>query len=90
MVMSKAGSEVILKCLMGKQKEINVEALPWGPEDERVPAGIETVVEASVIRPAKGVTVEEVIIKRERGASPGKLLWDNGNRIVEIKEESYS
>ncbi|KAL8825562.1 MAG: hypothetical protein Q9191_004332, partial [Dirinaria sp. TL-2023a] len=46
MVMSKAGSEVILKSLLGREAEIDVEALPWGPEDERVPAGIETVVEA--------------------------------------------
>lgn len=39
MVMSKSGSEVILKCLMGRENEIDIEALPWGPESERVPAG---------------------------------------------------
>ena len=90
MVISKAGSEVILKCLMGKQKEIDVEGLPWGPEDERVPAGIETVVEASVIKPAKGVRVDEVMIKREGGASQRLVLGTIGNddnSATEIKEE---
>ena len=67
MVMSKAGSEVILKCLMGKEKEIDVENLPWGPEDEKTPAGIETVVAAETIRPARGRVVEEVLVKREGG-----------------------
>ena len=43
-VMSKAGAEVILKTLLGL--EVDVEALPWGPDEEDVPAGIETVVEA--------------------------------------------
>jgi len=50
MVMSKAGSEVILKCLMGQADSIDVENLPWGPEDEKVPAGIETVVAAETVR----------------------------------------
>ncbi|KAL8935438.1 MAG: hypothetical protein Q9216_005420, partial [Gyalolechia sp. 2 TL-2023] len=54
-VMSKAGAEVVLKCLLGRQDEIDVEGLPWGPEDERAPAGIETVVEAEEVPMAKGV-----------------------------------
>ena len=29
-MMSKAGSEVILKCLMGKVDDIDVDSLPWG------------------------------------------------------------
>nr|POE87764.1 atp-dependent helicase hrq1 [Quercus suber] len=71
-VMSKAGAEVVLKSLLGK--EIDVEALPWGPDDERVPAGIETVIFAQEIRPRAGILVEEV----ER----------RGNRdVVVIKEE---
>ena len=60
MVMSKVGCEVILKCLMGRGDEIDVEALPWGPESEKVPAGIETVIAATEIRPRAGVRVEEV------------------------------
>ncbi|KAF2180601.1 P-loop containing nucleoside triphosphate hydrolase protein [Zopfia rhizophila CBS 207.26] len=44
-VMSKAGALVVVMCLLGKADEIDVDALPWGEEDT-VPAGIETVVEA--------------------------------------------
>ncbi|KAL2127189.1 hypothetical protein VTI74DRAFT_11123 [Chaetomium olivicolor] len=56
-VMSKAGCEVVLKALL--DEEIDVDALPMGPE-EGSPAGIETVVLASAV-PAKegrGLTVE--------------------------------
>ncbi|KAK5138231.1 hypothetical protein LTR08_004927 [Meristemomyces frigidus] len=42
-VMSKVGAGVILKALLGR--EIDVEGLPWGDEEE-CPAGIETVVVA--------------------------------------------
>ena len=92
MVMSKAGSEVILKCLMGKEKEIDVESLPWGPDDERSPAGIETIVEASMIRPARGVVVEEVMVKREKGGVQkvclGTVGEDEGDaEVTPIKVE---
>lgn len=63
-VMSKAGSEVILKSLLNQ--EIDIDALPWGPEEE-VPAGIETVIAAEEIRPARGKRVEVVEVKRESG-----------------------
>ncbi|RYO88233.1 hypothetical protein DL766_006287 [Monosporascus sp. MC13-8B] len=49
-VMSKAGSAVILKTLLNM--EIDVEALPMGPE-ELTPAGVETVVLAKPV-PSKG------------------------------------
>ncbi|KAL1302182.1 hypothetical protein AAFC00_002613 [Neodothiora populina] len=65
MVMSKAGAEVILKTLLNQ--DIDVESLPWGPEDERCPAGIETVVVAEEVRPARGRVIEEVMVKRESG-----------------------
>lgn len=52
-VMSKAGAMVIVMCLLGKEREIDIEALPWGEEDS-VQAGIETVVEASEVRMAGG------------------------------------
>ncbi|MCJ1307871.1 hypothetical protein MMC25_001519 [Agyrium rufum] len=55
MVMSKAGASVILMCLLGREKEIDVEALPWG-EDDSVAAGVETVVEAEEVG-GKGVRV---------------------------------
>lgn len=70
MVMSKAGAEVILKSLLNRY--IDVENLPWGPEDERVPAGIETVVVADEVRPKRGATV--------------RILGDDG-KLVTIKEE---
>lgn len=64
-VMSKAGAEVILKSFLGR--EIDVDSLPWGPDDERVPAGIETVVMAEEVRARAGVRVIE--IKREEGGT---------------------
>ncbi|KAI7196343.1 P-loop containing nucleoside triphosphate hydrolase protein, partial [Hortaea werneckii] len=66
-VMSKAGAEVILKSLLNR--EIDVDSLPWGPEDERVPAGIETVVLAEEVRPARGRAVEIVEVKKEGGGT---------------------
>jgi DEAD/DEAH box helicase domain-containing protein len=61
-VMSKAGSEVILKSLLGM--EIDIDALPIGPEDAS-PAGIETVVLAKEVLPRIGTQVEEMTIDRE-------------------------
>ena len=68
-VMSKAGSEVILKCLLGREDEIDLETLPYG-EDESVQAGIETVVGAETVAPRAGVRIEEVLI--ERPGRPGR------------------
>ena len=76
MVMSKAGSEVILLCLLGRQDEIDVDALPWG-EEEQSPAGIETVVAAEEVGPRSGVRLEEMVVKREK----------RGREIILIKEE---
>lgn len=93
MVMSKAGAEVILKCLLGREGEIDVEALPWGPEDERAPAGIETVVLAGEVPVAKGVReVEggrEVVVKREEGDGDGEMRrggWGREKPVI-IKDE---
>ncbi|KAI9888410.1 MAG: hypothetical protein M1814_000502 [Vezdaea aestivalis] len=65
-VMSKAGGEVILKTLLGV--EIDVEALPMGPE-AMTPAGIETVILADEVRPRAGRRVDvigdDVVIKEE-------------------------
>ncbi|KAI7599571.1 hypothetical protein KC343_g15989, partial [Hortaea werneckii] len=61
------GAEVILKSLLNR--EIDVDSLPWGPEDERVPAGIETVVLAEEVRPARGRAVEIVEVKKEGGGT---------------------
>ena len=93
MVMSKAGSEVILKCLLGKERDIDVDALPWG-SDETTPAGIETVVAAETIRPARGRILEEVLIKRESGRVQRVVLDSVGEEreseiqeVVEVKDE---
>lgn len=94
MVMSKAGSEVILKTLLGREHEIDVEALPWGPEEESTPAGIETVVAAAEIRPARGARIEVVEVKRERGGTRRVVVDSYSNpedgeedAVVVIKDE---
>lgn len=56
-VISKAGAEVILRSLLNW--EINIDALPLGPE-ENAPLGIETVVAAIEVRPARGRTAADV------------------------------
>lgn len=61
-VMSKAGSEVILRSLLNM--EIDIDALPMGPE-EFSPAGIETVVLAQPVLPRGGRTVDVVELKKE-------------------------
>lgn len=62
-VMSKAGAEVIIKSLLNW--EIDIDTLPWGPE-EAVPAGIETVIAADEIMPARGKRIEAVEVRREK------------------------
>ena len=86
--MSKAGSEVILRCLMGKESEIDIDALPWGPDDEKVPQGIETVVPALEIRPRRGLTVDEVMVNRASGKNQKMALSQvGGDECIEIKED---
>lgn len=63
-IMSKAGAEVILKSLIGM--EIDVDALPEG-EEERVPAGVETIVFATEVMGRDGRRiVEKEWMKREK------------------------
>lgn len=81
-VMSKAGSEVILKCLLNM--EIDIEALPMGPE-EHSPVGIETVVLAQTVRARAGTRVEVVEVKREGGGSEVVVLDEIEE--VELEEE---
>jgi len=89
--MSKAGSEVILKTLLGD--EIDVDALPWG-EEERVPGGIETVLLAEEVRPKRGTRVEVVDIKREEGGTRTAVVGEviapedeDDDLVVLVKEE---
>ncbi|KAH9877009.1 hypothetical protein IAQ61_002370 [Plenodomus lingam] len=53
LVMSKAGAGVILMCLLGREREIDVEALPWGEEEVQY----ETVGLAAPVRGVGGVDV---------------------------------
>ncbi|KAI9054914.1 hypothetical protein LZ554_002058 [Drepanopeziza brunnea f. sp. 'monogermtubi'] len=86
-VMSKAGSEVILKSLLNM--EIDIDALPMGPE-ELSPAGIETVVLAKPVLP-KGRTVD--ITEPGAGRSKrahvvvGRLDEDGVETEVAVKAE---
>ncbi|KAL8760658.1 MAG: hypothetical protein Q9184_003173 [Pyrenodesmia sp. 2 TL-2023] len=82
-VMSKAGAEVILKSLLGREGEIDVEALPWGPEDERAPAGIETVVEAGEVPLSQALRARgaEMEVKREEGE------WERATQRVGRRRE---
>ena len=73
---------------MGKEHEIDVEALPWGPDDEKVPAGIETVVPAVEIRPRRGLTVDEVMTRKKSGTYEKIIISHVGSEEgVEIKED---
>jgi DEAD/DEAH box helicase domain-containing protein len=69
-VMSKAGAGVVIMCLLGREKEIDVEALPFGDE-ETVPAGVETVVEAEEVRMVRGAFVDGVWVKKEEDEDGG-------------------
>ena len=84
-VMSKAGAEVILKSFLNR--EIDVDNLPWGPEDERVPAGIETVVVAEPVRPRRGNLVDVVEVKREGGGTRRVVVDAEGEVEVESEDE---
>lgn len=70
-----------MRCLLGQENSIDIDALPYGPDDEQVPAGIETIVAAETVRPARGRILEEIIIKREDGGR------DREREIIEVKEE---
>ena len=70
-VMSKAGSEVILKSLLNM--EIDIEALPMGPE-EMSPVGIETVVLAQPVLPRRGRMVEVLMVKRKNGEKENLIV----------------
>ncbi|KAJ9662869.1 ATP-dependent 3'-5' DNA helicase [Neophaeococcomyces mojaviensis] len=90
MIMSKAGAEVILKSLIGR--EIDIDALPEG-EEERVPAGVETVVSAIEVMGRNGKRVEESIrIKRERADDELIVIKDedsegmDGRGLYDIQE----
>ncbi|KUL84043.1 hypothetical protein ZTR_07137 [Talaromyces verruculosus] len=67
-VMSKAGAGVVLKCLLGREDEIDIDALPWGEDpyydiseqgagNKEIVGGYETVVLAREVRVKDGVKI---------------------------------
>ncbi|KAL2874175.1 ATP-dependent 3'-5' DNA helicase [Colletotrichum sp. CLE4] len=89
-VMSKAGSQVILKTLLNL--EIDVDALPMGPE-EYCPAGIETVVVAQTVPGKDGERVRVVEVKEEEFDEGDTVLleevevWDGREEEDEVRED---
>ncbi|KAH9869050.1 hypothetical protein J1614_008127 [Plenodomus biglobosus] len=81
-VMSKAGAGVVIMCLLGREAEIDVEALPWGEED--VPQGFETVSVARPVRLAGGaVGVGDV---RGGGGGGEDVTWNpSDEKMVRAK-----
>lgn len=69
-VMSKAGSTVVLRSLLGL--EIDVEALPMGPE-EASPFGVETVIVAQPVPPRDRATLQLIGMKEEELEEQGFL-----------------
>ncbi|MCJ1469951.1 hypothetical protein MMC07_008596 [Pseudocyphellaria aurata] len=82
-VMSKAGGEVILKTLLGKEGEIDVGALPWG-EEQGTQAGVETVCIAEEVRPARGRRVEVMEVKRDLGSVQVPVVGSARNAVEEL------
>ena len=80
MIMSKAGAEVILRSLLGW--EIDVDKLPEG-EEERVPAGVETVIMASEVMGRDGAKVADMVDEDGRWVRRRK---DDDDCVI-IKEE---
>ncbi len=80
-----------MKCLLGQESSIDVDALPYGPDDEHSPAGIETVVLAEPVNSARGKVLKEVLIKRENGGMRQVVVDHVDNEeddvVVEIKAE---
>lgn len=86
-VMSKAGSEVILKALLNI--EIDVDALPMGPESNDLGL-VETICVAREVRP-RG-TVDVLDFESGKGRVVGRVGGDGvergvGGEQVLIKEE---
>ena len=84
MIMSKAGAEVILKSLLNM--EINIDALPEG-EDERVPAGIETIIFASEIPGRDGRRIAEVERTFDEASGTYIKREKDDDEIIIIKDE---
>lgn len=86
-IMSKAGAGVILKCILGRAEEIDVEALPWGPDDEATPPGIETTCEATIIGPAKGKRIQVVEVRRTKHGERKEVVGMVDGENLVVKEE---
>ncbi|KAH8729034.1 DEAD/DEAH box helicase-like protein [Phaeosphaeriaceae sp. PMI808] len=93
-VISKAGAKVIVMCILGREKDIDIDALPWG-EDDSVPAGIETVVLAEEVRMAGG---RRAIVAQEHGGEASvdlemkraKLVGGAWVKVEEDEDDHFS
>ncbi|OBT45434.1 hypothetical protein VE00_04595 [Pseudogymnoascus sp. WSF 3629] len=85
-VMSKAGSQVILKSLLNI--EIDVDSLPMGPE-QFSPSGIETVVLAEQILPRGRRITEESssAVSGMESSVPGKSVGEDMDLHTVVKAE---
>jgi DEAD/DEAH box helicase domain-containing protein len=68
-------------CLLGREDDIDVDALPWG-EDDTVPAGIETVVMAEEVRMAGG---RRAVVEGEEGGGERRGINRGGGEEMEMK-----
>lgn len=84
-VMSKAGSEVILKSLLNM--EIDVDALPMGPE-ETSPVAIETVILAEPVLSRSGRMMEIVEGTREEDGSKTIALDERSDFALKMVDSS--
>ena len=86
-IMSKAGARIILKCILGRAGDIDVDTLPWGPDDEATPPGIETTCEAITVRPARGKRIEVVELRHTVGGERREVVDSIDGEDVAVKEE---
>ncbi|OBT73050.1 hypothetical protein VF21_07716 [Pseudogymnoascus sp. 05NY08] len=84
-VMSKAGSQVVLKSLL--DIEIDVDALPMGPE-QFSPSGIETVILAEQILPrGRGLIENSSVVGGMEVSPPGKSSGEDVDLHSVVKAE---
>ncbi|KAF2846475.1 DEAD/DEAH box helicase-like protein [Plenodomus tracheiphilus IPT5] len=81
-VMSKAGAGVIIMCLLGREREIDIEALPWGEED--VVQGFDTVAVAQPVRLAGG-GVDVGVAGDDRTGVGGEGWYERDEKMVRAK-----
>jgi DEAD/DEAH box helicase domain-containing protein len=87
-VISKAGGKVVVMCLLGREEDIDIDSLPWGEEDS-VPAGIETVVEAQEVRMAGGRRAVPAG-DEDGGMARAKMVHGTWVKVEEDEDDHFS